>query len=369
MKGMWSRLARRTHLLLVVLPTSACGHVAADSDAGAPTADGGVDAAPPSCSASRDGTVCVPGGTYVLSRWSTGAWDPAPGGWTGFAKQPTQNVALNAYSIDRHEVTNAAFYSFIQETGASPPPDRCGRYVVVTDDMGPKKVSEVSGWSGGKPSPDRLDHPVVCVTRGEAMAFCAARGGRLPTIAEWMSAGRPQAPAAPPYAWGDAPPASGGSPTNYAPLRDHLVFADSGWGDPTVLITKPATASAAGRSAWGALGLAGNASEWLETCAEDVEGAYPKDAPTITNPPALNKKSCTGQALRAGSNWHSSHTYGAAALAVYLFHGRYLGDPAGGSDWELRVNDPEPSETGTDDPAGNSYRSWYVGYRCAYPAK
>lgn len=353
--------------LLLLFSLTSCGNVAGDNSSDAAVVDAGVDTAKPACSPSREGAACVPTGSYVMSRWSTGAWDPASGGWNGFPEQPKQTVTLDGYSIDIAEVTNIAFFKFTEETGASPPPERCGRTIVITDDTGSKNLPEISGWAGGKPSPDRLDHPVVCVTRGEAMAFCAARGGRLPTIAEWMSAGRPQAPAAPPYTWGATPPRVGGDPTDNAPLFEYLVFANSGWIDLTALVTKPVTSGAQGKSAWGVVGLAGNASEWLETCAEDIDAKYPKDAPTIANPTAANKKSCTDRTLRAGSNWRSFHTYGAAALAIYDFRGRYLASPSGDSDWEMAVNAPEASEGGTDDPTGNTFRSWYVGFRCAYP--
>lgn len=346
-------------MALAVVLCCACGQVAATSPDAATLSDS-ADAAV-TCTPTHAGAACIPRGSFLMARWSTGAWPELPSG-KSFAAEPTQQVTLDSFEIDVHEVTNAEYYAFVQE-GHPPPPERCGRLIDVSPEVAKEPISEKSGWSGGAPQAERGDQPVVCVTRSEARAFCASRGGRLPTIAEWLRAGRADAPAAPPYTWGEQPPVMGQSTTDFSKLREYMIVAQ---GEPgAFVLTKSISSAASGKSHWGVVGLAGNVSELLDTCSEELPSAYPAGKP-LANPPSARKAACDERVLRAGSNWGSSHAYGAAALVIYDFGGRYLNDPEGAVDWAPLVNRPERPESGTSDGSGNNYRSWYLGFRCAY---
>ena len=54
------------------------------------------------------------------------------------------------------------------------------------------------------PNPGHLDHPVTEVTWAGARDYCAWRGGRLPTEAEWEAAARGRE--ARPFPWGSSMP-------------------------------------------------------------------------------------------------------------------------------------------------------------------
>jgi formylglycine-generating enzyme required for sulfatase activity len=104
-----------------------------------------------------EGMVAVTAGAYTIGR--DGA-DPIV--------QPAHIVDLPAFFIDRAEVTNAAYKTFVDATGHQPP----------------------SNWTGTIFPEGRDAFPVTGVTWQDAADYAAWAGKRLPTEAEWEAAAR-----------------------------------------------------------------------------------------------------------------------------------------------------------------------------------
>lgn len=89
----------------------------------------------------------------------------------GFDERPVKQIYLDAYAIDKYEVTNHHYEAFVAATGhrrAGPP----SRYA--------KNMARLRG----------VNQPVVYVSWDDADAYCRWRGKRLPTEAEWEKAMR-----------------------------------------------------------------------------------------------------------------------------------------------------------------------------------
>ncbi|HEY5649704.1 MAG TPA: formylglycine-generating enzyme family protein [Nitrospiria bacterium] len=139
-----------------------------------------------------------------------------------------RTIYLKAFQIDKLEVTNRQYLTFIRETGRKPPP---------------------SPYRNGalKEREPTEDLPVVNVSWMDAFDYCLWTGKRLPTEAEWEKAARGTEGRT--YPWGDSPPDS--EKANYG----------RNWGGEKTL--KPVGSYPAGRSIFGAMDMAGNVREWV----------------------------------------------------------------------------------------------------------
>jgi len=181
-------------------------------------------------------------------------------------EQPQHTVYLDAFWIDRTEVTNAK-YSRCVKAGACQPP-----------------------WtSSSNPSGDpRFDnYPVAGMTWQRARAYCAWAGRRLPTKAEWENAARGTDGRV--YPWGNTPPDS--QRLNY----------NANLGSTTAAGSYPA-----GASPYGALDMAGNLWEWV---ADWYHADYYASSPA-TNPPGPAPQAY--HSCRGGS-WNSTAPFVRAA--------------------------------------------------------
>ena len=101
--------------------------------------------------------------------------DPKPWAFYG-GDGVEQSVSVDAFWIDVHEVTRAAYQEFVLETGYPAP------YVAE------EWADDGWNWEGTTPPKGTEQHPVVLVSWNDARAYCAWAGKRLPTEAEWQLA-------------------------------------------------------------------------------------------------------------------------------------------------------------------------------------
>ncbi len=180
----------------------------------------------------------------------------------GDDERPRHPVTLSrGYWLGQTEVTVGAFGRFVSRTGHRTQAERRGSARVWAAD----RWSSRPGASWRQPGfPQDESHPVVCVSWDDAVAFCGAGGGRLPSAAEWERAARGGGEGMV-YAWGsERMPMRGGTALANVPdeaaRRAFNWWVFEGYDDGHVYT------SAAGLFPAGGFGLrdmAGNAAEWV----------------------------------------------------------------------------------------------------------
>lgn len=155
-------------------------------------------------------------------------------------ERPAHKVELAAYALDRLPVTNTQFAEFMNSAGTH---NRGGERLYDFDDSDARIHQSGNRWIADT---GYENHPAVEPTWVGARDYCAWRGKRLPTEAEWEKAARGTDGRR--YPWG-----------NSAPDRTRAQFA-AGFNE-----TAPANAFPAGASPYGVLGMAGNTWEWVSS--------------------------------------------------------------------------------------------------------
>ena len=174
-------------------------------------------------------------------------------------------VDVEAFWIDKTEVTNAQFAPFIEETGLVTAAEEEGFSTVWNgEEHQPDTVPDLT-WQlpDGETSWEELaDHPVVNITTAEAAAFCEWRGARLPTDYEWEKAASwdSTVKAALKFPWGDELDDSRANACDINCVDGGLQIADY---DDGFARTAPVDSFAAGASPYGALNMVGNVFEFV----------------------------------------------------------------------------------------------------------
>ncbi|MGH2581266.1 MAG: formylglycine-generating enzyme family protein [Anaerolineales bacterium] len=185
---------------------------------------------------------------------------PTGVGGVAWPEGPEHLVWVNSFWIDKYEVTNAQ-YALCVNKGACDPPrmlDGAQALLAVEPFIGRDYYT----------NPEYADYPVVYVDFYAARDYCAWAGRRMPTEAEWEKAARGTDGRR--YAWGDDPVAN--EKANFCDGNCPKEVANPSY-DDGYMVTAPVGSYPAGASPFGALDMAGNVWEWVDT----IPMFYPYD--------------------------------------------------------------------------------------------
>ncbi len=262
-------------------------------------------APPPKEAVGKDGSVMIliPAGEFLMGSTTTTIeeWsridDCGPNKQCNLEDEfPQHPVMLDAFLIDKFEVTNAQYLKFVQAAKHRPPADSKG---------GEDRSRNL--WEGSKVPTTAAGLPAVNVDWHDANAFCEWAGKRLPTEAEWEKAAR--GPEGRVFPWG---PNWERTRLNSASLlagQDLMSYdAWAGWWDAKGFelleaktlagVLKPVGSFPVGVSPYGVHDMAGNVSEWV---ADWIASDYYQGSPD-RNPKGPDKGEKRG--VRGGS-WYN----------------------------------------------------------------
>lgn len=203
---------------------------------------------------------------------------------------PPHEVYVNAFWLDRTEVSNAQFAIFLSHRG-----NQVEGGVPWLDLASPQAQIEAVG-DLFQPREGYAAHPVTGVSWYGATAYCRWVGGQLPSEAQWEYAAR--GPAGLIYPWGNQFECGWGN------------FADGC--DDGYAASAPVGSFAQGASWCRALDLAGNAWEWV---ADWYARDYYSDSPD-QNPQGAD--SGEDKVMRGGS-WRSPSAFARTTVRNHIF--------------------------------------------------
>lgn len=201
-----------------------------------------------------DGMAYIPAGEFTMGN--------PPGDDAFDDESPQRRVYVSAFWMDRYEVTNEEYKTFVRATAHR-----------VPENVSP----QVTVWERGDPLPGIDRHPVINIGWTDADDYCRWAGKRLPTEAEWEKAAR--GTDARRYPWGNEWELTLANSASYWARRTVEFKTREDWhafwiaGEGALLsrehgvkgevLTLPVGSFQDGASPYGLHDMAGNASEWV----------------------------------------------------------------------------------------------------------
>jgi sulfatase modifying factor 1 len=270
-----------------------------------PSCAAGAPGAGPNCGASNDDDCCaseqIPAGDFI--RFYDGV---------NFSSE-TYRATLDAFRMDRYEVTVGRFRQFVDAYPTSLPMAGGGAHASIAssgwnpswpmpsnaaalradlESPDPSMCEGQQTWTDQAASNENL--PMNCASWYELFAFCAWDGGYLPTDAEWnyvASGGSDQRV----FPW-SSPPTSTTVGDSYA-----VYTAD---GATSALVPLAVGMKPAGTARWGQLDMGGNIAEMVLDAAS---------GPDDMNPPPAQCDNCanfvTGLRTQRGGAYAGDYSY------------------------------------------------------------
>lgn len=281
-----------------------------------------IVARPEAPAAVPEGMVWIPGGEFSMGTNESDAalCSPVVSDSLGDA-QPVHRVAVEAFWMDRTEVTNAQYARFVAATGyvtvaeQTPRPEDFpgvprdalvpgslvfsppGQAVPLDDAAQWWRYVPGANWrhpeGPGSSLVGRDDEPVVHIAYEDAAAFARWAGKRLPTEAEWEFAAR-GGRAGEPFTWPGASVLAAGARHAANLFQGRFPFRDSGADG----FTRAAPVASFPANSYGVHDLAGNVWEWCsdwyrpDTYARDA-GAAERTGGVTRNPRGPDQREST----------------------------------------------------------------------------
>jgi len=148
-------------------------------------------------------------------------------------QQPERRINLEAYYIDKYEVTNREYKLFIDST----------QYIDLP-----------TLWKDGSYPEDLANHPVTNITWSEAMAYALWAGKTLPTEIQWEKAAR-------------------GPEGNIFPWGDKYIKGNANMGKGSLKTTMDVGSNPGDKSSYKVYDLAGNVMEWTQDWYQPYPGS------------------------------------------------------------------------------------------------